>query len=71
MNTKQKIKLLTDVRNACRSLGRLLDGGHDLSQLLTFHTESADRLRDSSMTALAGLVMLDASLTSEIGTDNL
>lgn len=71
MNTKQKINLLTDVRNARRALGRILDGGHDLSQLLTFSMSSAERLREDSMTALAGLAMLDALLTSEIGTDNL
>ena len=71
MNTQQKKALLLDVRNASRALGRILDGGHDLSQLLTFPTESTEILRDSSLTAMAGLALLDALLMSEIGTDNL
>jgi hypothetical protein len=71
MNTEKKKALLADVRNACRALGRILDGGHDLSQLLTFSTASAETLRDSSLTALCGLALLDALLISEIGTDNL
>ena len=71
MNTEKKKALLKDVRNASRALGRILDGGHDLSQLLTFSTKSAKILEDSSLTALCGLTMLDALLVSEIGTDNL
>ena len=70
MNTGKKKALLADVRNATRALGRVLDC-HDLSQLLTLPMAHADTLRDSSMTALAGLVMLDELLISEIGTDNL
>ena len=71
MNTEKKKTLLRDVRNASRALGQILDGGHDLSQLLTFSTASAEILRDSSLTALCGLSLLDALLTAEIGTDNL
>lgn len=71
MNTEKKKALLKDVRDARRALGRILDGGHDLSQLLTFPTSHAETLRDSSLTALCGLGVLDTLLTSEIGTDNL
>jgi hypothetical protein len=71
MNTNQKKRLLWDVRQAAHALGRILDGGHDLSQLLTFSMASAKRLHESNLEALAGLAALDALLTSEIGTDNL
>lgn len=71
MNTDSKKKLLTDVSNASRALGRIFDGGHDLSQLLTFPIASADLLRDSSLSAMCGLAILKALLISEIGTDNL
>ena len=71
MTTDKKVRLLTDVRQAMRALGQILDGGHDLSQLLTFSTANVARLRESSFTALAGLAFLDSVLTSEVGTDNL
>jgi hypothetical protein len=71
MITDQKKRLLKDVREAERALGRILDGGHDLSQLLTFSVTNAKRLHDSSLEALSGLAALNALLTSEIGTDNL
>jgi hypothetical protein len=70
MNTESKKALLADVRNASRALGRVVHC-YDLNQLLTLPMAHADTLRDYSMTALAGLVMLDQQLTSEIGTDNL
>jgi hypothetical protein len=71
MTTDKKVRLLTDVRQAVRALCQLLDGGHDLSQLLTFSQTNVELLRDSSYDTLAGLAILDAMLTSEIGTDNL
>jgi hypothetical protein len=71
MTTKKKKALLADVRDAHGALGRILDGGHDLTQLLTFSTANAKTLRDDSLSALCGLAVLDALLTSEIGTDNL
>lgn len=71
MNTEKKKALLADVRDAGRALGRILDGGHDLNQLLSFPASSAEMLRESSLTASAGLSLLAALLTSEIGTDNL
>jgi hypothetical protein len=71
MNTEKKKALLADVRDARRALGRILDGDHDLSQLLRFSTASAKTLRDDSIAASCGLAMLDVLLTSEIGTDNL
>jgi len=71
MTIEKKKALLADVREASRALGRILDGGHDLSQLLRFSAANAKTLRDDSLAALCGLGMLDALLTSEIGTDNL
>jgi hypothetical protein len=71
MEADKKKALLVDVRNAFHALGRILDGGHDLYQLKTFSHTSIETLRDSCMTALAGLALLDALLVSEIGTDNL
>ena len=71
MNTEKKKRLLADTRNAIRALGRMLDNEHDLSQLLTFSTKSEDILRESSFICLAGLALLDDTLTREIGTDNL
>jgi hypothetical protein len=71
MTTEQKKALLADVRDAHRALGRVLDGGHDLSQLLTFPTSDAETLRDSSLTALCKLAVLDELLASQVGTDNL
>jgi hypothetical protein len=71
MTTEQKKALLADVRDAHRALGRVLDGGHNLNQLSAFPAASAETLRDSNLTALCGLAMLDTVLTSEIGTDNL
>jgi hypothetical protein len=71
MNTEKKKRLLADTRNAIRALGRMLDNEHDLSQLLTFSTKSEDILRESSFTCLAGLALLDDTLTRGIGTDNL
>jgi hypothetical protein len=71
MNTEQKRALREDALAASRALGRILDGGHDLSQLLTFPTACAETLRGSCLDAMCGLSLLEARLTSEIGTDNL
>jgi hypothetical protein len=71
MNTEKKKRLLADVRNAIRALGRMLDNDYDLSQILTFTTKSEEILRESSFTCLAGLALLDDTLIREIGTDNL
>ena len=71
MNADQKKRLLKDTNNAMRALGQILDGGHDLSQLLTFSTASADLLRKDSLAAMSGLAVLGALLQSEIGADNL
>lgn len=71
MNTQQKKALLTDVIAASRALGRIDDGPHDLSQLLTFPTTNTEMLGRSCLEAMAGLAVLAALLTSEIGTDNL
>jgi hypothetical protein len=71
MNTEEKKNLLADVRDACRALGQILDGGHDLSGLSTFPRGNVATLRDQSMGALGGLCLLEALLVSEIGTDNL
>jgi hypothetical protein len=67
MNTEKKKALLADVRDASRALGRIVDGGHDLSLSADFEKQ----LRDSCLAAMAGLAILDARLLSEIGTDNL
>jgi hypothetical protein len=71
MNTEKKKALLADARDASRALGRILDGGHDISQLHTFPKGSVATLRDSILTAMCGFSMLTAQLESEIGTDNL
>jgi hypothetical protein len=71
MNTEKKKMLLADTRNAIRALGRMLDSEYDLSQILTFTVKSEELLRESSFTLLAGLALLDDTLTREIGTDNL
>jgi hypothetical protein len=71
MTTEKKKALLTDVRDANRALGRILDGGHDLNQLATFPASSVKALDEVCLSAMAGLTMLDQLLTAEIGTDNL
>jgi hypothetical protein len=71
MTTEKKKALLADAQQAARALGRILDGGHDLSQLLTFPASHAETLKASSLTAMCGLSLLEARLTAEIGTDNL
>ncbi len=68
MTTEKKKALLVDVRDAGRALGRILDGGHDLSQFSPTHVGT---LRDSSLTAMCGLSLLEAQLVAEVGTDNL
>ena len=71
MNTEQKKELLADVRKALHALGRIEDEPHDLSKLHTFGAANVKTLRDSSLTAMCGLSLLDAILNAEIGTDNL
>jgi hypothetical protein len=71
MTTEKKKALLRDVREASRALGRILDGGHDLNQLSRFPASNVKTLEDCSLTAMAGLSLLEAQLTAEIGTDNL
>ncbi|HWF46588.1 MAG TPA: hypothetical protein VG168_06265 [Bryobacteraceae bacterium] len=68
MTTEKKKALLADVRDAGRALGRVLDGGHDLSH---FSPAYVTTLREQSLGAMAGLSLLEAKLTAEIGTDNL
>jgi hypothetical protein len=63
MTTKEKIKLLTDARDAIRTLDRVLDGGHNLESLQT--------LRNDCFDALGSLSMAAVNLVAEIGTDNL
>ena len=71
MTTEKKKALLADAHDAIRALGRILDGGHDLSQLPTFPKAHAATLRDQSLGAMCGLSLLEAQLIAEIGTDNL
>lgn len=68
MTTEKKKALLTDAHAAIRALGRILDGPHDLSQLSPAYVST---LKDQSLGAMAGLSLLEAQLTAEIGTDNL
>lgn len=69
MNTKEKKALLKDVQNASHALGRIEDGPHDLSQLLS--EASVEMLRNRCLGAMAGLAQLAALITAQIGTDNL
>ena len=71
MNTEQKKALLRDVQSATRALGRIEDGPHDLSQVHRFPKANVDTLRNDCLGAMAGLAVLAAILTEEIGTDNL
>lgn len=71
MTTEKKKALLVDAHNAIRALGRILDGGHDLSELKNFPAAHAATLRDQSLGALSGLTLLKLQLIAEIGTDNL
>ncbi len=69
MNTEQKKKLLQDVQDACRAVGRILDGPNTSSiSLVRFNAKA---LHDECLSTLAGLCILEAALVAEIGTDNL
>ena len=68
MTTEKKKALLVDAHDAILALGRILDGGHDLNQLSPAYVST---LKDQSLGAMAGLSLLEAQLTAEIGTDNL
>jgi hypothetical protein len=63
MTTDEKIRLIADLRDAGRALGRILDGGHK--------PEATQLLRDDCCDALASLSMTEIRLVGEVGTDNL
>ena len=68
MNTDQKKKLYHDAGIACRALGKIIDGPHDLKLISRFDVK---KLCDEIRGAMAGLSVLAAKLEAEIGTDNL
>jgi hypothetical protein len=63
MTTEAKRNLLTAVHEANDALGRVVDGGHDITR----YTELTDRC----IAAMAGLSVVAADLEAQIGTDNL
>lgn len=66
MNTELKKALRADAYKALRALGQLDDGPHEYGL-----ARWCPHLHNSIFDAMAGLSILIAQLTEQIGTDNL
>ena len=67
MNTKQKKKLLADVREVTSALRRVVvNSGHDINITQLFSYDATIPLRTKCVDVLCGLGLLESTLVTEI-----